>query len=277
MSAGGASRAGSGEPLVLIHGFSGVPQNWQPVLGRLQRSFETVLVTLAGHAGGPELPAGTVPSVGALTDQVERDMDAAGLGEAHIAGNSLGGWIALELAARGRARSVVAISPAGGWERGSRQERRLQRLFIRNHALATRMLPHMRGLLARPRLRRAVLSGAMARADRIDPASALAIVEGAVDCTIYFELMDAITREGPPQSFEGVSCPVLLAWGTRDRVLPAGQYADRMRALLPHARWMDLQGLGHVPMGDDPDLLARVITEFAQASVRSAERAAGRS
>ena len=71
--------------------------------------------TLAGHAGGPpvsDLHPGT------LADGVERAMDEAGFETAHVAGNSLGGNVALQLAARGRARSVVALAPAGGWADG---------------------------------------------------------------------------------------------------------------------------------------------------------------
>src|SRR5437016_5035283 len=95
-------RGGSGEPLVLIHGFSGTRHVWQPVLERLEGSFEVLAVNLAGHVGGPELPAGMAASVDALTDAVERDMDESGFQTAHLAGNSLGGWIALALAQRGR-------------------------------------------------------------------------------------------------------------------------------------------------------------------------------
>jgi pimeloyl-ACP methyl ester carboxylesterase len=79
--------------------------------------------------------AATSVSVNALVDAVERDLDAAGFDTAHVVGNSLGGWIAFDLATRGRARSVVALAPAGGWEQGSRAERRLRTLFIRNHKL----------------------------------------------------------------------------------------------------------------------------------------------
>jgi pimeloyl-ACP methyl ester carboxylesterase len=236
---------------------------WRPVVGYLEDSFDMLGVALVGHRGGPDLQAGTPASVDALVDAIEREMDAAGFETAHVAGNSLGGWIALELANRGRARSVVALSPAGGWEPGTREERRLQALFTRNRSMAERTLPYMRRLLSRPRMRRIVLANAMARADRLDPVSALAVIEGAVQCEIYFELMDAVLRDGPPSSFERISCPVLLAWGTKDAILPAKLYSQRMRNLVPAANWMDLPGLGHIPMGDDPQLIARTIADFA--------------
>ena len=262
----GTHRGGTGEPLVLIHGFSGSPLVWEPVVEELQRSFDVLTVALTGHVGGATLPEGERVSVSALVDQVEREMDEAGFETAHIAGNSLGGWIALELAHRGRARSVVALAPAGGWERDTRAERRLKGLFTRNHAMSSRMMPYMPKLLARPRLRRLVLSQAVARGDRLDPATALAMTQGAVDCPIYFELMDAILTDGPPEGFPGITCPVLIAWGTRDRIIPARTYSARMREMVPAAQWREFPGLGHMPMGDNSELIARTIAEFATAA-----------
>ena len=148
-------RGGAGKPLVLIHGFSGTRLIWEPVLEALERSHDVLAVNLAGHVGGPEM-ADTPVSVNALVDAVERDLDAAGFDTADVVGNSLGGWIAFELATRGRARSVVALAPAGGWEQGSRAERRLRMLFTRNHKFATALLPRIDSLTRRPRLRRAL-------------------------------------------------------------------------------------------------------------------------
>ena len=85
---------------MLIHGFSGTRLTWEPMLEALERSHDVLAVNLAGHVGGPGLAATSV-SVNALVDAVERDLDAAGFDTAHVVGNSLGGWIALELASRG--------------------------------------------------------------------------------------------------------------------------------------------------------------------------------
>jgi pimeloyl-ACP methyl ester carboxylesterase len=258
----GVHRGGSGEPLVLIHGFSGTRALWEPVLEGLERDHDVLAVSLAGHVGGQELGEGTEISVAALVDGVERDMRDAGFESAHIVGNSLGGWIALELAARGRARSVVGLSPAGGWTAGSRAERRLRGLFTRNHRLSKAMLPRMESLMRRPRLRRALLRQVVARGELLPAAVAVQLVRDSVACPIYFELMDAIMRDGPPVSFDEVRCPVLIAWGTRDRILPSRSYASRLRELVPSAEWVELRGLGHAPMSDDPELVARTISDF---------------
>ena len=109
-------RGGAGEPLVLLHGFSDTWRTWELVLPALERHHDVLALTLAGHAGGPPLIGEITDAV--LADAVERALDAHGIERAHIAGNSLGGYVALQLAARGRARSVVALAPAGGWAKG---------------------------------------------------------------------------------------------------------------------------------------------------------------
>lgn len=258
----GVHRGGSGEPLVLIHGFSGTRMLWLPVLEPLEQDHDVLAVNLAGHVGGPELGPGVRASLDALVDAVERDMDSAGFQSAHVVGNSLGGWIALELARRGRALSVLGLSPAGGWEAGTSSERRLRALFTRAHRLSKLMVPYADALMRRPRLRRALMSQAVAHGERMPPARASQMLRDSVACPIYFELMDAILRDGPPPDFSGVSCPVLLAWGTGDQILPSPRYSARLRELLPDAEWLDLDGLGHIPMSDDPQLIARLIGDF---------------
>src|SRR4051794_40418462 len=106
-------RGGDGPPLVLLHGFTDTWRTWEPVLPALERRHDVLAPSLAGHAGGPPLPRALTHAT--LADAVERAMDAAGWATAHVAGNSLGGYVALQLAARGRAESVVALAPAGGW------------------------------------------------------------------------------------------------------------------------------------------------------------------
>ncbi len=256
-------RGGAGEPLVLIHGFSATRRTWEPVLETLERSLDVLAVNLAGHVGGPAL-AGTPVSVNALVDTVERDLDAAGFETVHAVGNSLGGWIALELAARGRARSVVALSPAGGWEHGSRAERRLASMFTRNQRLVTAQLPRIESLMRRPRLRHALLWQVAAHGERMSAVAAAQMMRDSVLCPVYFDLLEAIRRDGPPRTFDRVTCPVLLAWGTRDRMIPSPRYSRRLRNLLPNAEWVDLRGVGHIPMVDDPELVAQTIIEFTR-------------
>ena len=135
MTVGGLHRGGSGPSMVLLHGFTDTGFTWASVLAGLAAHHDVIAPTMLGHYGGPPLPAGVPLSIEALVEAVERDMDAVGFDTAHLVGISLGGWVALQLASRGRARSVVGLSPAGGWVHGSREERRILRYFRRNYLL----------------------------------------------------------------------------------------------------------------------------------------------
>src|SRR3954469_12953773 len=104
-------RAGHGEPLVLVHGFTATWRCWLPVLAELVPRFEVIAPTLHGHDGGPTPPGGPARSITQAGDDLERWLDEQDVGIAHFAGNSMGGALALEMAKRGRARSVVALSP----------------------------------------------------------------------------------------------------------------------------------------------------------------------
>jgi pimeloyl-ACP methyl ester carboxylesterase len=249
------------EPLVLIHGFSGTPVMWEPIADRLAEHHELLIPTLAGHCGGAGLADGVECSVAAVADALEADMDAAGLETAHICGNSLGGWLALELAVRGRARSVVAIAPAGGWEPGSREEKRLRRYFRRLHRIVRMSGKRAEPLTRRPGMRKLAMRDMCVHGDRLTAAQAAAMVRGSYECAIWTDLLEAIERDGPPQAFEGIDCPARIVWGTKDRIIPHGRYAQRLRDLVPTADYVELEGVGHVPMVDDPERVARTILE----------------
>ena len=259
-------RGGSGEPLVLIHGFSGTWRHWVPVLPALEARHDVLAVGLAGHHGCPVLPAGVQAGVPALADALERDLDEAGIETAHIAGNSLGGWLAFELARRGRARSVVAIAPAGGWPEGpSADTRRLRRLFRRQNLTIRHGGPFLH-LMKRPRFRRLALLDVCEHGERVPPAEAVAIAEGSKGCEVYWDLFDGIDAGGPATGYGEIDVPATLVWGTKDRIIPTPRYSDRWRAMVPQARWVELDGLGHVPMYDDPRQVARVILEAVRAA-----------
>jgi len=255
-------RGGDGTPLLLIHGFSDTWRGWKPVLPLLERHHDVLAATVAGHYEGAALPDGAEPTTAALADALERDMDAAGFETAHIAGNSLGGWLALELAARGRARSVVALAPAGGWERDPRIERRLGRLFRMNHCLARRSAPYADRLMRRPRIRRLSFRDVAVHPERIPPAAAAHMIKGVAGCDVYQAFIELTLRDGFPPSLAPIACPVRIAWSERDRIiLPRAEYQTRLSRLVPDAEVITLAGVGHVPMHDDPELVARTITE----------------
>jgi pimeloyl-ACP methyl ester carboxylesterase len=251
------------EPLVLIHGFSGIPAMWDPMVPALQERFDVRALGLAGHFGCAALPEGTAASTASLFDALERDLDEAGFETAHICGNSLGGWAALELAKRGRARSCVAISPAGGWEAGSKEENRLKWLFRRLNRTSLWANPRREKLFLRPGLRRLAMRDVVEHGERFTPRQAADLLQGSAECPVYWELFDAIRRDGPPRDFDGIECPTTIVWGTSDRIIPMKSYSERIRAMVPQADFIVLEGAGHSPMVDEPDRLVRIIDETA--------------
>jgi pimeloyl-ACP methyl ester carboxylesterase len=254
-------RSGKGEPLLLLHGFSACADTWGPILPALERHHEVIAVTFPGHMGGEPIPPGFPHTIAASVDLAERELDAAGWDKLHIVGNSLGGWIGLELARRGRAKSVVAISPGGGWTRGSREARRLEKLF-RNIKTSLHVGGPIAPLLARFAVtRRVALGRIVARPERMSSAHAQMMITASWRCDVFDDVVRALKHEVEPALLHPLPCPIRLVWGTRDRILPMGRYSQHWRSVLPGAEWIELGGLGHVPMFDDPETVARSILD----------------
>lgn len=260
-------RAGEGDPLVLIHGFTGTWHHWRPVLPELVASFEVIAPTLAGHDGGPPFETGgRTLRLEMAGDHLERHLDDLGVGTAHFAGNSLGGALALEMAKRDRARSVVALAPAGGWDHGSGETRRLARFFTRQHRLmrATRSRTHI--VMRRPGTRRVALRDAMLHGELVSPPEAVALVQRALRCTITQHVIDALAADEGVylDDLDRIACPVLLACTQHDRILPMALHSDRFRREIPDVTWHEMQGVGHVPMWDAPLPTAALIGDWAR-------------
>ena len=256
-------RAGSGSPMVLIHGFSASWGIWRPLLPALEQEHEVLVPNLLGHHGGPEYLAGSPATPEAMADALERDMDSAGLERAHIVGNSLGGWLALELAARGRALSVTALSPAGGWTHGGRETKRLARLFRQSYKMHKLLGPGGAQLMRRRRFRAFALRDVAVHPADLPPALAVEMAEAAAACPIYLPSLEYLTSTGFGELGE-IDVPVQIAWGTKDRILPWPGYAERFHRLVPAAQWIPLDGLGHCPMLDDVALTNKLILELSQ-------------
>ena len=246
-------RAGSGDPVVLIHGVGSQWQVWEPVIEAVAREREVIALDLPGFGGSPTLPIGVVPGARALADAVASFLDGLGIERPVLGGNSLGGWIALELAARGRAKSVVGVSPAGfatPWESA------VARVNLNASARAVRKMPELTEWLARrPRGRVLAFGGLVGSPARMPARAAIGASRNLARSPGFDATMAVITRERFSRAAE-VAVPVALLWGTRDYVLFPWQARRALREL-PRARHVPLHGAGHVPMTDDPDAIVR--------------------
>lgn len=257
-------RAGEGEPLVLLHGFTGHWRHWRPVLPELVARYEVIAPTLSGHNGGPPFPSGmALEKLSDAGDSLERHLNELGVGTAHFVGNSMGGSLALELAKRGRARSVVALSPGGGWEPGGPEPRRIARYFarqMRTIRLLRRQVPH---LMRRPRTRKLAMRDIMRHGERMSPAQAIDMSLDPLGCTIVDDVLESLRAgRGHVEDLHQVTAPTLIAWAELDRILPLATCSARFREDITGAEFRVLPRVGHVPMWDDTRLIVQTITDW---------------
>lgn len=245
------TRTGSGPPIVLLHGIGLDREVWGPVVPLLARGHEVVAVDLPGFGASPPL-SGT-PTVEALAGAVEE----LGLERPHVAGNSLGGGIALELGRRGWAGSVCAISPIGF---AAGRERAYAHVTLKAIRAMARALDGFAETAYGGPVRRRLLSSLIfARPARIPAPVAARMNRATAAAPGWDATLPAVTSWRPAMP----SCRTTIAWAQHDRLLLAGRQAPRARRWLPEARHVTLHGCGHVPMWDDPEQVARAILDAA--------------
>jgi pimeloyl-ACP methyl ester carboxylesterase len=257
-------QGGAGEPLVLIHGIGHRLQAWEPVFDRLAERHEVIAIDLPGFGLSPVPDGGMPRDMAATVHAMAAAFQEWGLDRPHVAGNSLGGAIGLELAAAGAVRSATVFSPAGFFTEAER--RRALRILntLRANTFAPKVM--IRATLRSPRGRAASFGALVARPSALAQerayGDALALRQGRG--------FRPVARSARDYAFDGSrldsTVPVTVGWGERDRIFGVHQ-ADRVREKLPRARVVTMPGCGHVPMSDDPDLVTRLILETTHAAM----------
>jgi pimeloyl-ACP methyl ester carboxylesterase len=256
---GDAYEGGSGPTLVLLHGLGGTWHVWKPVLALLERRHRVIAPTLPGHPGGPPIPDGVTPTVDVLADLLIADLKARGISGAHVAGNSLGGWLALELARRGVADSVTALSPAGGWQTQQDYDA-IARSFRIVYALLPLLIFVFSLFMAFGFIRRLLNKQAMEHGDRVPVSESRRAMRSMRDTTMLPSLLDSMKHAGGIQPFKVDPPLVRIAWCERDKVIPYSRYGAALTTVVRGAEAVKVTGCGHVPMYDDPQQVADVIT-----------------
>lgn len=255
-----AHRGGSGPPLVCLHGFTDTWRTWDLVLPELERHHDVLAPTLAGHAGGTPLDAEA--SAAGIVDAIERAMDEAGFDTAHIVGNSLGGYAALQVAARGRADSVVAFAPVGGWPEGDHSAEDTLAFFPVMQGQVRAAAPHADAIMATPEGRRQATALIATNYEHIPAELLVHQMWGVLGCDVAV-LVEYGRDAGYPLEAESIDCPLRMVWGTADRLVKWPSGAARYRHdLFPHADWVELDGIGHCPQLDVPLEAAQLIVGF---------------
>jgi pimeloyl-ACP methyl ester carboxylesterase len=172
----------------------------------------------------------------------------------------------LEMAKRGRARTVVGLAPAGGWTRGDGEARRLRRFFARQLRVTKAFAPRLPRILSRPRARRLAFRDVLRRGDLLTPSEALDLSLSSIRCEVAERALEAlrVDRGLALDGLDRISCPVLVASPQFDRILPPARHAPRLLREIPGVQARTLAGCGHVPMWDDTDTVVSVICEFVE-------------
>jgi pimeloyl-ACP methyl ester carboxylesterase len=247
-------RVGEGEPLLLVHGSGGTRGHWRPVVDALAARRSLLLVDLPGHGESSSPPSGVPHNPIGYAQALAAMLDELGIDRAHCAGNSVGGWTALELAKARRATSVVAIAPAGLWAK--RDPWRCTMQLSSQHKMGRLFAPLTPRLMRSAAGRSVLLRGTVAKPRQMPPEAA---VEMAVEFarTPDFDAHLASTRRERFRGGQRIDVPVTVAWGEKERLVP--RKARRRDELPDHARIVTLPDCGHTPMWDDPALVAATI------------------
>ncbi len=250
-------RSGQGEPLVLLHGQGFSRRSFDPVVPALAARRDVIAVDLPGHGGSPRQATGAGNAPRDLAVAVAELLDELELPTVHVAGNSSGGWVALELAKLGRARTVTALAPAGLWRRRAPLH---IRAGMRQARLNARIVRRLRPNAPRTRAGRALAASQVSgHPFRMPYQPARDAIHAMATAPGFRETLRALEKD----RFSGgaaITVPVTVAFGTRDRVLLPG-IARRRDQLPKQARWVRLRGCGHVPMIDDPAATADLLLQ----------------
>ena len=263
----GSTRGGSGEPMLLIHGLGSRRGVWDRVRARLEERFDVIAFDLPGFGDQPWFDDPVPERMGSLATAVAEEMDRLGIERAHLVGHSMGGWISLELARRGRAIDVLAVAPVGG---ATEAEARHSKRVLARSRLSARLLGPLVGPITRsPRLRAIALRGSVKDPDLVDPGELETTIRHLARCPGHPKLLPDVAGPGDliennREGFGRIDCPVLIAWGSEDGVLDC-RGGPRMAEAIPGAELRELPGHGHSPLLDHPELVAELALERAGA------------
>jgi pimeloyl-ACP methyl ester carboxylesterase len=239
-------RSGTGPPLVLLHPLGADRHVWRPLLALLEPHRDVVRVDLPGFGQSPPLAGERDPA--ALARAVAGLLDELTLDRSHVAGNSLGAWVALELGAAGDAGEVTAIAPAGLWRRPLAPKPNVARNLARG------LGPVLGALMRTARGRQLALAGTVANPSRVPAADAATLVRAYASAPGFVEVNRAM-RAGMFTKLAQIDVPVTLVWPEHDRLIAP------IRDAPAHVRQVVLRDAGHVPMWDAPQQLADLLLD----------------
>jgi pimeloyl-ACP methyl ester carboxylesterase len=263
---------GSGPALIFVHGLAGCWQNWLENIPYFAGQYRVIAVDLPGF-GESEMPdrpisiSGYARSLDALCDVLDVD-------SARLVGNSMGGYVAAEMAIRspGRVEALCLVAAAGLSVERARADRRrgvrhrMENLLFFYTAWLARRFP---SLALRPRVRRWMLGLVVAHPEDL-PGPLIAEQVRAINKPGIDSALDALTRYPIRDRLGEIACPTLIVWGEEDRLVPPSDAAE-FEWLIAGSRRLTYEDTGHAPMLERPERFNADLAAFLeQASKRRA-------
>jgi pimeloyl-ACP methyl ester carboxylesterase len=239
------------EPLLLIHGLGAASHVWDPVVPLLSPHREVIALDMPGFGTAPALPPEVEPTAAALAGALREQLDARGIERPHVAGNSLGAWVGLELGRIGEARSVTCLSPAGLWRKPIGPRKGSGRIW------AKRLRPLVSAALWVGPIRDRAVATFAARPENWPTGAARELVLAWIDSEGYDGANKAMREYVFDTEDYPADVPVTIAWAELDKQVAPPKPERRPAG----TRFLVLPNVGHVPMWDDPELIARTILE----------------
>jgi pimeloyl-ACP methyl ester carboxylesterase len=250
---------GEGPPVVVVHGLGGAAVNFTLLAPLLARRHRVLIPDLPGH--GKTEPLQRADDLTAYADHVAALAELEGMFPAPLIGYSMGGVIALRLTvSRPKSVTGLALVAAAGIVSVSRRAEIW--LAVTGALRPAQVMTRFRGTFARrPRLRWLPF-GLWGAVDppALAPEGVLGFLEGPSQHTDVGMAGRALLRDDPRPDLDHVRCPVLLLWGSRDRLVPlvdGFEYARRLRAPI-----RTLPAAGHLLVGEQPHACAEILVDF---------------
>jgi pimeloyl-ACP methyl ester carboxylesterase len=257
-------RAGSGPPVVLLHGFASSIYSWAEVLPALARDHDVVAVDFPGFGGSEVRPDITSAT---LVESVPALLDRLGLSRAGLVGHSLGGAVAAGVGVRHPERvETLALLDAAGFNFAPADRPWIVRLVGSPAGALFDYLPVRRRVVAMG-LRQVFHDDALVTPERVDEYVAPLRRPGTLKA--LRSILHSSDRVGLPQSLAGLRLPTLVLWGSEDSWIPPSD-ADRFVAAIPGARKVVLAGCGHMPQEERPRETVAALRAFWEGAALSA-------
>jgi pyruvate dehydrogenase E2 component (dihydrolipoamide acetyltransferase) len=251
--------AGEGEPLLLVHGLGGAAANWTVLAPKLAERRRVVVPDLPGHgASGRPPPGASLTWYADVLVGLLEEIDAAPAG---LVGHSMGGVVCLRLAAN-RPDAVAALALVESAGIASLTRRAAIFLGVSAALRPARKVARARRRIAGHAALRRLVFGYWGAHDpaALSAEGVLGWLESARDHADTATAGRALLRDDPRYDLDRISCPTLVVWGARDRLISVEdgfQFARRLRAPI-----RVVPGAGHLLIGERPDECAAILGDW---------------